>query len=160
MSYIWNISFSCVSLVRTRIRSKREFSKSTVKHQAHKDMFFLPGTKWLSWHLGNQKSVLWWRDIRLHQPERKSSQLSWAFFGVFLSQSEAWKIAVMSWGTFGSKNDEFLMSKSENFCLSKLAFYWLLWVCLGLGQPLHQGKLILGKNGSNTDNNLFFFIPP
>jgi hypothetical protein len=43
-------------------------------------------------------------DIKPCQSDRKNSQLSWAFFGVFLSKSQAMQMAKIAVGKFGSKN--------------------------------------------------------
>ena len=82
--------------------------------------FFFAGTKWLSWHLGHQKSVLGRIDIKLCQSDRKNSQLSWAFFGKFLSKSEALQIAKIAVGKFGSKNAKIQGSKCDNSHLGQL----------------------------------------
>jgi hypothetical protein len=59
-------------------------------------------------------------DIKPCQSDRKNSQLSWAFFGVFLSKSQAMQIAKIAVGKFGSKNAKLQGSKHDNSYLGQL----------------------------------------
>jgi hypothetical protein len=95
--FIANPEFKYVSIL---------FNVLSKKYSVYGHVFFA-GTKWLGWHLGNQKSVLGRIDFKPRQSDRENSQLSWAFLEYFYLNQKLCKSQQWLWASLGVKTLKF-----------------------------------------------------